>query len=65
MEFSVKTGALAKQRTPCLVLGIFERRQLSAAAESWRRSKIPRTRQGVRCLASAPVLTLNSIAAPL
>jgi leucyl aminopeptidase len=34
MEFSVKTGALAKQRTPCLVLGIFERRQLSAPAEA-------------------------------
>ncbi|AGA91060.1 leucyl aminopeptidase [Thioflavicoccus mobilis 8321] len=34
MEFSVKTGALAKQRTPCLVLGIFERRKLSPPAEA-------------------------------
>ena len=33
MEYFVKTGAPAKQRVPCLVLGIHERRVLSPAAQ--------------------------------
>jgi len=33
MEFSVKTTSPADQRSACLVLGVFERRKLSAAAQ--------------------------------
>ena len=33
MEFKIKTGALATHKTPCLVLGIFEKRKLSGPAE--------------------------------
>ena len=33
MEFSVKTTSPAEERAACLVLGVFERRKLSAAAE--------------------------------
>jgi leucyl aminopeptidase len=33
MEFSVKSGTLAKQRTPCLVLGILDGKGLSAPAQ--------------------------------
>ncbi len=29
MEFKTKTGELAKQKTPCLVLGVFEKRKLT------------------------------------
>ena len=34
MEFKIKTGDPAKQKTSCLVLGVFERRKLAGAAES-------------------------------
>lgn len=34
MEFSIKSGAPEKQRTACVVVGVFEPRKLSAAAES-------------------------------
>ncbi|MCK3654679.1 leucyl aminopeptidase [Pasteurellaceae bacterium Macca] len=33
MEFSVKNGSVEKQRTGCLVVGVYEPRRLSAAAE--------------------------------
>ncbi len=33
MEFSVKTGHPEKQRTHCIIVGVFETRRLSAAAE--------------------------------
>ncbi|MBP4132736.1 leucyl aminopeptidase [Gallibacterium anatis] len=33
MEFSVKNGSVEKQRTACLVVGVFEPRRLSASAE--------------------------------
>jgi len=33
MDFSVTSGELANQRTPCLVLGIYERRKLAGPAE--------------------------------
>lgn len=33
MEFKIKTGDLATHKTPCLVLGIFEKRKLSGPAE--------------------------------
>lgn len=32
MEFTVKSGQAEKQKTPCLVVGVFEKRQLSEAA---------------------------------
>ncbi len=35
MEFTVKSGNPEKQRTACLVLGIYESRRLSAAAEQF------------------------------
>jgi leucyl aminopeptidase len=34
MEFKIKTGDLARQKTACLVLGIFEKRKLSGPAEA-------------------------------
>ncbi|KXX66117.1 leucyl aminopeptidase [Marichromatium gracile] len=34
MEFKIKTGDLAKQKTPCLVLGVFEKHKLGAPAEA-------------------------------
>ena len=34
MEFSIKSGAPEKQRSACVVVGVFESRKLSAAAES-------------------------------
>ena len=34
MEFKIKTGELAKQKTPCLVLGVFESRKLSGPGEA-------------------------------
>ncbi len=34
LEFSVKSGAPEKQRTACLIVGIFESRKLSTAAEA-------------------------------
>ena len=34
MEFKAKTGDLAKYKTPCLVLGVFEKRKLSSPAET-------------------------------
>lgn len=34
MEYSIKTGEPAKQRTACLIVGIFSHRKLSPAAES-------------------------------
>ncbi|HYN77564.1 MAG TPA: leucyl aminopeptidase [Lamprocystis sp. (in: g-proteobacteria)] len=34
MEFKIKTGELAKHKTPCLVLGVFEKRKLSAPAQA-------------------------------
>ncbi len=33
MEFSVKSGHSEKQRTACIVVGVFEPRRLSAPAE--------------------------------
>ncbi len=33
MEFSVKNGSVEKQRTGCLVVGVYEPRRLSSAAE--------------------------------
>ncbi|WP_295389415.1 leucyl aminopeptidase [uncultured Thiodictyon sp.] len=33
MEFKIKSGDLAKHKTPCLVLGVFEKRKLAPAAE--------------------------------
>ncbi|MGQ9659132.1 MAG: leucyl aminopeptidase [Thermochromatium sp.] len=33
MEFKIKTGDLATHKTPCLVIGIFEKRKLSRPAE--------------------------------
>ncbi|OOS00283.1 leucyl aminopeptidase [Haemophilus paracuniculus] len=33
MEFSVKNGSVEKQRTACVVVGVYESRRLSAAAE--------------------------------
>ena len=32
MEFMIKSGDLAGQKTPCLILGVFEKRKLSAPA---------------------------------
>ncbi len=34
MEFKIKTGELAKLKTPCLILGVFEKRRLSGPAEA-------------------------------
>jgi leucyl aminopeptidase len=34
MEFKIKTGELAEQKTPCLVLGVFDKRKLSGPAET-------------------------------
>ncbi|MGA7980799.1 MAG: leucyl aminopeptidase [Chromatiaceae bacterium] len=34
MEFKIKTGELAKQKTPCVILGVFEKRKLSGPAEA-------------------------------
>ena len=34
MDFKIKTGDLAELKTPCLVLGIFDKRKLSGPAES-------------------------------
>ncbi|MBK1722711.1 leucyl aminopeptidase [Thiocystis violacea] len=34
MEFKVKTGDLTTHKTPCLVLGVFDRRKLAGAAEA-------------------------------
>ncbi len=34
MEFKIKTGDLAKHKTPCLVLGVFDKRKLGGAAET-------------------------------
>ncbi|MBK1716885.1 leucyl aminopeptidase [Thiocystis violacea] len=34
MEFKIKTGDLAAHKTPCLVLGIFEKRKLTGPAEA-------------------------------
>ena len=34
MEFSIKSGAPEKQRSACVVVGVFESRKLSASAES-------------------------------
>ena len=33
MEFSVKSGSPEKQRSACIVVGVFEPRRLSAVAE--------------------------------
>ena len=33
MEFSIKSGSPEKQRTACVVVGVFEHRKLSLAAE--------------------------------
>lgn len=33
MEFLVKNGSVEKQRTACLIVGVYESRRLSAAAE--------------------------------
>ena len=33
LEFSIKSGSPEKQRTACVVLGVFEPRKLSSAAE--------------------------------
>ena len=34
MEFKIKSGDLAKQKTPCLILGVFEKRKLSVPARA-------------------------------
>jgi leucyl aminopeptidase len=34
MEIKIKSGDLAKLKTPCLILGVFERRKLSGPAEA-------------------------------
>ncbi|NEX21580.1 leucyl aminopeptidase [Thiorhodococcus mannitoliphagus] len=34
MEFKIKTGELANHKTPCLVLGVFERRKLIGPSEA-------------------------------
>lgn len=34
MEFTTKTGDLAKQKTPCLVLGVFEKQRLTVSTET-------------------------------
>jgi leucyl aminopeptidase len=34
MELKIKTGDLARQKTPCLILGVFEKRKLSGPAEA-------------------------------
>jgi len=34
MEFKIKHGGLAGQKTPCLILGVFEKRKLSKPAEA-------------------------------
>ncbi|MEQ1662566.1 MAG: leucyl aminopeptidase [Thiobacillus sp.] len=34
LEFSIKSGALDKQRSACLVVGVFEQRKLSAPAQA-------------------------------
>lgn len=34
MEFKIKTGELAEVKTPCLILGVFEKRKLSGPAEA-------------------------------
>jgi leucyl aminopeptidase len=34
MEFKIKTGDLARHKTPCLVLGVFEKRKLTPAGET-------------------------------
>jgi leucyl aminopeptidase len=39
MEFSIKSGSPEKQRSGCVVVGVFEGRKLSASA---RRSTPPR-----------------------
>ena len=33
MEFSVKSGSVEKQRTGCVVAGLFEKRRMSSAAQ--------------------------------
>ena len=33
MEFLVKNGSVEKQRTACLIVGVYESRRLSAAAQ--------------------------------
>ena len=33
MDFRTKTGDIAKHKTPCLVLGVFEKRKLTPTAE--------------------------------
>jgi leucyl aminopeptidase len=34
MEFKIKSGDLAQQKTPCLILGVFDKRKLSGPAET-------------------------------
>ena len=34
MEFKIKTGDLAKHKTPCLVLGVFDKRKLAEPAQA-------------------------------
>jgi leucyl aminopeptidase len=34
MEFKIKSGDLTRQKTPCLILGVFEKRKLSGPAEA-------------------------------
>jgi leucyl aminopeptidase len=34
MEFKIKSGELAGQKTPCLILGVFDKRKLSGPAET-------------------------------
>ena len=34
MEFKIKSGDLARQKSPCLILGVFEKRKLSGPAEA-------------------------------
>jgi len=67
MEFSTRSGNPAKQRTGCVVAGVFSGRKLSPAAakidsgESLRPEKTPATTHPVRCFAGVPLRVLNSI----
>ena len=39
VEFSVKSGSPEKQRSACIVVGVFEPRRLTAVAEPARRNQ--------------------------
>ena len=39
MEFSIKSGSPEKQRTGCVVVGVFEGRKLTASAQAIDRGR--------------------------